>query len=84
MRISGLFVCEKKLFVSTTYLFRSVEGLEMKDPLMQEFIETQTGLDFAKWRHWATDHGHPHGSYSEFIGRLSRCQEALKRRGSLG
>ncbi len=52
----------------------------MKDPLMQEFIETQTGLDFAKWRHWATDHGHPHGSLSEFVGRYQRMQQALKRR----
>lgn len=56
----------------------------MRDTLMIEFIKSDLDTSFGNWRYWATDHGYPHGSYAEFIGRLSRCQEALKRRGSLG
>jgi hypothetical protein len=56
----------------------------MRDDLMTGFLNEQTDLSFASWRAWAVDHGERHGSYAEFVGRLSRCQQALKRRKSLG
>lgn len=52
----------------------------MRDDLMTGFLNEQTDLSFASWRAWAVDHGQRHGSLPEFIGRLSRCQQALKRR----
>jgi hypothetical protein len=56
----------------------------MRDELMLHFLEEANDSSFAAWRAWCVDHGHPHGSFSEFVGRLSRCQEAMRRRGSLG
>lgn len=52
----------------------------MRDELMQDFVKEQADTSFANWRAWCIDHGQRHGSLPEFIGRLSRCQQALKRR----
>lgn len=56
----------------------------MRDELMLSFIKSDLDTSFSNWRWFANDHGYPHGSFSEFVGRLSRCQEAMRRRGSLG
>ncbi|MFG0351923.1 hypothetical protein ACF8LD_12940 [Pseudomonas sp. zbq_5] len=54
----------------------------MKDHLMLEFYKSQTNFDedvFARWCAWCVDHAEPHGSYSEFVGRLKRCHLAQLR-----
>lgn len=54
----------------------------MKDHLMFEFYKCQTNFDedvFSRWCAWCVDHAEPHGSYSEFVGRLSRCHIAQLR-----
>jgi len=56
----------------------------MRDELMFDFLKEANDTSFAAWRMWCIDHAEKTGSFSEFVGRLSRCQEAMRRRGSLG
>ena len=51
----------------------------MRDDLMHEFVKEQTDLSFGSWRYWCLDHGMRHGSYAEFVGRLTRMRQALER-----
>ncbi|MCO8261741.1 hypothetical protein NC656_09290 [Pseudomonas asiatica] len=49
---------------------------------MLDFYKQQTNFNddvFARWREWCVDHAEPTGTYSEFVGRLSRCHIAQLR-----
>lgn len=52
----------------------------MKDQMMEDFIHEETDQSFARWRWFCVDHGMRSGSYSEFVGRLTRCRQQLERR----
>ncbi|MCP1519374.1 MULTISPECIES: hypothetical protein [Pseudomonas] len=54
----------------------------MKDDLMVAFLSEETDLSFTRWKWFCIDNAERCGSYPEFIGRLTRCRQALSRRQS--
>ncbi|SDO19851.1 hypothetical protein SAMN04489798_2299 [Pseudomonas arsenicoxydans] len=59
------------------YCFERLKG--MADELMASFLSEQSDHSFANWRLWCVDHAERPGSFTEFVERLERACQALKR-----